>query len=493
MEELQDWLADARYSASLVEGSHKPIKLLPLPPPDQVIEDFINKLDLSHAGILSQPLGVYFMSCFIDDTCPQERWVHDIATVTIKIMGEDGDLVSHLESLLDRVTKCSETWMLEGTQPGVPQDILDSFMQSAKIALSKQLTDQPSMYSANNLGQGEKTGADQDASAVAANESSLDASVDFSSIVRPLHDAVMSLYVIDTEGSLFSRFLKTAGKLGSRAIAQYERAPQRQSERAGTQIARLSSLSIANSLPPPTGRSSKLYGGEISSRTKKYLKSESIVVDGKKTAAQIAWLDKFIETLCWSMSPLKREDFAIFRDIGRGAFGLVSAATCVYTGKMFALKAMNRKLIKGKKASKLVKQEFKILQVLVEKPSRFVVSLQYSFVDLDCVYFCLNLLSGGDLRFHLDETRGFTHMQTRFFTGQIALGLAHLHSLDIIYRDLKPENIMLDERGNAVITDMGLSQQVPRGKPYLKHRAGTSGYWAPEVISQKPYTVSLYL
>ena len=56
---------------------------------------------------------------------------------------------------------------------------------------------------------------------------------------------------------------------------------------------------------------------------------------------------------------------------------------------MFALKAMSRKLIEGKKAANLVLTEYEILRVLVEKPSPFVVGLRYSFADEDSIYLCL--------------------------------------------------------------------------------------------------------
>ena len=52
----------------------------------------------------------------------------------------------------------------------------------------------------------------------------------------------------------------------------------------------------------------------------------------------------------------------------------------------------------------------------------------------------------------LDESR------TRFYAGEITLGIGHLHKNNIIYRDLKPENILLDSEGHVRLTDFGLSK-----------------------------------
>ena len=57
--------------------------------------------------------------------------------------------------------------------------------------------------------------------------------------------------------------------------------------------------------------------------------------------------------------------------------------------------------------------------------------------------------------FRLDEPLA------RLYTAQIALALAHLHEIGILYRDLKPENVLICGRtGNTMITDMGLAAPI---------------------------------
>merc|ERR1719447_2098494 len=48
---------------------------------------------------------------------------------------------------------------------------------------------------------------------------------------------------------------------------------------------------------------------------------------------------------------------------------------------------------------------------------------------------------------------------------------------------MKLENVLLDERGHCRISDLGLAVRSKEVKGY----AGTPGYTAPEVITNKPY------
>lgn len=94
----------------------------------------------------------------------------------------------------------------------------------------------------------------------------------------------------------------------------------------------------------------------------------------------------------------------------------------------------------------------------------------------------LDYFNGGELFFHLKETRGFDLNRAKFYAAEVLLALEHLHSLDVIYRDLKPENVLLDEEGHIKLTDFGLAKEgidLPNG---TKTFCGTPEYLAPEVL-----------
>jgi len=65
-----------------------------------------------------------------------------------------------------------------------------------------------------------------------------------------------------------------------------------------------------------------------------------------------------------------------------------------------------------------------------------------------------DFFNGGELYSYVSKGK-FTEDRARFYTGEIALGIGHLHDHNIVYRDLKPENLLLDSDGHIKICDFG--------------------------------------
>ena len=64
---------------------------------------------------------------------------------------------------------------------------------------------------------------------------------------------------------------------------------------------------------------------------------------------------------------------------------------------------------------------------------------------------------------------------TRFYLASIVLGLEALHEQRICYRDLKASNVLLDARGQARLSDFGLSVDVSKELATGTH--GTKDTW----------------
>ncbi len=90
---------------------------------------------------------------------------------------------------------------------------------------------------------------------------------------------------------------------------------------------------------------------------------------------------------------------------------------------------------------------------------------------LSCAPSSMDLMLGGDLKFHLINAGRFTEKRARFYAAQVLLGLEHVHKMSIIYRDMKLENVLLDHQGHCRISDLGLAVVT---KVKIKGYAGES-------------------
>lgn len=95
--------------------------------------------------------------------------------------------------------------------------------------------------------------------------------------------------------------------------------------------------------------------------------------------------------------------------VGKGGFGRVWIVSHKTKRKYYALKEMSKTRIVSKKSVHSVMNERKILNSL---KNDFIVNIKCSFQDRDNLYLLMDLLTGGDLRFHLCYFRRFSETQT---------------------------------------------------------------------------------
>lgn len=65
------------------------------------------------------------------------------------------------------------------------------------------------------------------------------------------------------------------------------------------------------------------------------------------------------------------------------------------------------------------------------------------------MFMILDLMLGGDLRFHLDRLGTFSEEHIIFIVAECGVALDYLHTRKIIHRDLKPDNSKLGFRNRT--------------------------------------------
>ena len=171
-------------------------------------------------------------------------------------------------------------------------------------------------------------------------------------------------------------------------------------------------------------------------------------------------------------------DFEFLYIIGKGGFGSVWKVKSKDTGLYLAIKKMSKaKIIDESSVKSIIQEKF----FLSKMNNPFIVNMLCSFQDKDNIYLVLQLIKGGDLRYHLTNyLYSFTETQLKFLFTNLILGLEYIHSKNIIHRDLKPENILFDFKGYAYITDFGIAWS--NDEDHKGDISGTPCYMAPESL-----------
>jgi serine/threonine protein kinase len=154
------------------------------------------------------------------------------------------------------------------------------------------------------------------------------------------------------------------------------------------------------------------------------------------------------------------------------------------------MKEMSKIKIYQSKSISFVKQEKEFLENLRHP---FMVNMYYSFQDNENLYFILDYLQGGDLRYHINRNKEFltknlnifTEETIKFIISNIILILEYLYNNRIIHRDLKPENLVFDKKGYLYLTDFGIACKYNSSNNNIIHSGGTPIYVAPETLLKK--------
>ncbi len=129
---------------------------------------------------------------------------------------------------------------------------------------------------------------------------------------------------------------------------------------------------------------------------------------------------------CSLLLAITKNHFTFNYVVGRGGFGKVWKVEKKKNKKLYAMKEMAKTRIIQKRSVNSVMNERKLLSQLKHP---YLVNMSYAFQDQKNLYLVMDLLSGGDLRYHLAKRKRFSEEQTRKTT------LHHLRFLHCVHCD----------------------------------------------------------
>ena len=175
-------------------------------------------------------------------------------------------------------------------------------------------------------------------------------------------------------------------------------------------------------------------------------------------------------------------DYILKEDIGQGNFGKVKLAVNKLTNEEYAIKIINKKILKIKMRNVIFKEN-----EIITKFNHINVIYVYEIIETaEYYYIVMEYCKRGELFNYIVQHERLSEEEASIFFYQIINGVEHIHSKGIAHRDLKPENILLTEDKILKIIDFGLSHEF-NGEDLLKTKCGSASYASPELISEPFY------
>jgi len=138
------------------------------------------------------------------------------------------------------------------------------------------------------------------------------------------------------------------------------------------------------------------------------------------------------------------DDFRVRKVIDKGSFGEVFLTEHLADGKLYAMKRIKKSILTDKSLKESTENEKEILMNLSHP---FLLTMTYLIENQNRYYFFLEYISGGNMYKNMFKVKRFEEEAVKFYTAQLALGLAYLHENNLVHRDLKLENVLMDKNG----------------------------------------------
>lgn len=175
--------------------------------------------------------------------------------------------------------------------------------------------------------------------------------------------------------------------------------------------------------------------------------------------------------------------YRVIKTIGKGNFAIVKLAKHVPTGRLVAIKIIDKSQLSSSSLQKMCR-EVKVMKSL-NHPN--IVKLFEVMETNRTMYLVLEYASGGEIFDYLVTKGRMKESDVRAKFRQIVSAVHYCHQKSIVHRDLKAENLLLDRDFNIKIADFGFSNEF-NFHHKLNTFCGSPPYAAPELFQGKKYT-----
>jgi len=177
--------------------------------------------------------------------------------------------------------------------------------------------------------------------------------------------------------------------------------------------------------------------------------------------------------------------YEILRELGRGGMAAVFLAYEARLDRKVAIKLMSPAMMLDEAMVERFVREARNLAKL-DHPN--IVDVHNVFDQADLHFFVMRYVPGPTLDLVLRASGPLPASIVCVLLAQISSALGYAHRRGLIHRDVKPSNILLDEQGNAIVTDFGIAKTNDSASSQTRTVMGTALYMSPEQITASPLT-----
>ena len=185
-------------------------------------------------------------------------------------------------------------------------------------------------------------------------------------------------------------------------------------------------------------------------------------------------------------APSKLGKYAIRRELGRGAMGVVYEGFDPFIERTVAIKTIKPELPGEADAGDALARFRHEAQAAGRLSHPNIVSI-YEYGEQDGVAFiAMEFIKGKELKDYFESGRRFVAKDVARIMGEILSALDHAHRNGVTHRDIKPANVIILENGAVKVADFGIARIETSELTQAGTVLGTPSYMSPEQFLGTP-------